>query len=334
MSGLLQRAAAIRKIFDSRPRNLEKDSAKEEIYSEIDRIIGQLHAETVSFSTDFSVIRKSVHFLFSGKDGSSTETATEPTVDTFFPVSRGSFGTFTDSFTRANENPVASNGWSQINATTQITSNNLLMNDAANNLAAIKRSKENYVKANLPVELYLETEDVAGNQYGLIATYGTDGTGTVQQAAGGIGVAWNEAGPRWDFYVDGTNVANHPFTEPDASDQVYLRIQFHKSKILLKVWNVTDGESEPNTWVEYDNEADFTVFDGDLLVLGSYNGGSTHSTGVQTMTVSPVDQGFISKGTVSGLTVVEQITGFTQIERNDAKDKPLIFQRDIKLKET
>jgi hypothetical protein len=58
MRGLLQKAAEIRNISDNRDRNQETDSVKEEIYSEIDRIISKLHAETVSFSTDFSVIKK------------------------------------------------------------------------------------------------------------------------------------------------------------------------------------------------------------------------------------------------------------------------------------
>lgn len=57
MKGLLQRAVKKRTVNNNKPNRNSSDPDKNEIYTEIDRIIKKLHAEASSISTDFSVIK-------------------------------------------------------------------------------------------------------------------------------------------------------------------------------------------------------------------------------------------------------------------------------------
>jgi hypothetical protein len=273
--------------------------------------------------TDFFVVRKSAHFLYSAGDGESA--LTEPTVDNFTPISSSSFAAFRDDFTRVNENPITSNGWTEGSGQAEILSNELKMSGGAGAFSSAYRSLEDYSFNNMPVEVYLETHRDATNGWSAVVNYGVTAAST-ETAAGGIGVRYD--GTDFLRYVNTTNVGTFSFTAPATSNDVDLKIQFHRNKILLKVWNLTLSEPEPTEWQEYKHGSDFSITDN-LLKIGARLGGASDLY-VKDISVSPISESFISRGTVTGLTSVEQITGATRLERSDNKDRPIIFQRDVK----
>jgi hypothetical protein len=282
--------------------------------------------------TDFYVVRKSATFFYSAGDGSSSNLATEPVVDEFFPVSRGNFGFFADTFDRS-PGPVGNN-WTNDDPNADINpTGQCRIYDNANSDADLHRDLEDYSFKKLPIELYFEAQMDSGGTR-VFAPYfsigGTSGFNSPQ----GIGVHYDDVSALWRFYVNGVDTGtSFSFANPVASDFVFGRIQFYKSVIRMKVWNVTLGQIEPNAWNEYDNGTDFNITANDgRLYIGSFDNVVQHMTRLYYFSAQPVDLGFISSGTVSGLTTVSQITGYSRLKRNDTKDKPLVFQRDIKIK--
>ena len=279
-------------------------------------------ANTHSLTSGWAVVRESAAFGYRA-DSTLTGAIIYPTPDDLVMVANESILRFADTFNRAIG--AIGNNWVETTPTVDIAvAGEMRVAASAAGLATGSRTLEGYTLSKLPLEIYLELQLHPTSQFRTYIVLG--GTGN-ETAGGGFGIYYD--GSSWDFNENNVTVASYAYASPSINEYVNLKLQFHRNKMKLKVWNISSGEVEPTIWQEYDNGGDFAITSNEgTLYVGSYSASGNHETDVLFFKATPVNSGYLTVGTEASISATKLET-WTKLTRNSATISfPEVYERN------